>query len=121
MRFKWIAGRIIGGIMIFTITSFLLGFVTMSLWNALVPELFHGPVITFWQAIGLFILSKILFHGWGHGRWGHRWKHDRWKQRLEMKLGAMEPEEREKFKKRWERCYGWCPGEEREPAKTEQA
>ena len=38
-------------------------FVTMSLWNALIPLLFHGPVLTFWQTAGLFILSKILLTG----------------------------------------------------------
>ncbi len=36
---------------------------TMSLWNWLVPELFHGPIITFWQTAGLFLLSKILLTG----------------------------------------------------------
>jgi len=40
-------------------------FVTMSLWNALIPLLFHGPVLTFWQTAGLFILSKILLSGVG--------------------------------------------------------
>jgi hypothetical protein len=38
-------------------------FVTMSLWNALIPLLFHGPVLTFWQTAGLFLLSKILLTG----------------------------------------------------------
>ncbi len=42
-----------------------LGWVTMSLWNWLIPELFHGPLINYWQALGLFILSKILFGSWG--------------------------------------------------------
>jgi hypothetical protein len=37
--------------------------ITMSLWNWLIPVLFHGPVITFWQTAGLFILAKILFAG----------------------------------------------------------
>ena len=36
---------------------------TMTLWNSLIPELFHGPVITFWQTAGLFLLSKILLTG----------------------------------------------------------
>jgi hypothetical protein len=38
-------------------------YVTMSLWNALIPLLFHGPVLTFWQTAGLFLLSKILLTG----------------------------------------------------------
>ena len=49
-------------------------FLTMCLWNALIPELFNGPVLSFWQTAGLFILSKILLTGvapggsHGHGR-----------------------------------------------------
>ncbi len=38
-------------------------FLTMSLWNTLIPDLFHGPVLTFWQTAGLFLLSKILLTG----------------------------------------------------------
>ena len=60
---------------------FLAIFVTMSLWNWLIPALFHGPVITFWQTAGLFLLSKILLTGiapGGHSRksrrdWHHRY------------------------------------------------
>lgn len=38
-------------------------FVTMSLWNSLIPSLFHGPVLSFWQTAGVFLLSKILLTG----------------------------------------------------------
>ncbi len=38
-------------------------YVTMSLWNWLIPSLFNGPVLGFWQTAGLFILSKILLTG----------------------------------------------------------
>jgi hypothetical protein len=34
-----------------------------ALWNWLIPELFNGPVLTFWQTVGLFFLSKILLTG----------------------------------------------------------
>ena len=39
------------------------GFVVMSLWNWLMPAVFGWHVITYWQALGLLILSKILFGG----------------------------------------------------------
>jgi hypothetical protein len=42
-------------------------FVTMKLWNSLIPLLFHGPVLTYWQTAGLFILSKILLTGLAPG------------------------------------------------------
>ena len=71
-----------------------LGFVVMSLWNWLMPTLFGWHGITFWQAVGILILSKILFggiRGGGHrGHWGHGMK-ERWEQ--------MTPEQREKFRK----------------------
>jgi hypothetical protein len=45
--------------------GFLIGviFGVQALWNWLIPELFHGPVLTFWQTVGLFFLSKILLTG----------------------------------------------------------
>lgn len=33
----------------------------MQLWNSLVPQLFHLSAITFWQDVGLLVLSKLLF------------------------------------------------------------
>ncbi len=52
-------------------------FLTMSLWNALIPLLFHGPLLTFWQTAGLFLLSKILLTGvapGSHDRSGRDWR-----------------------------------------------
>src|SRR2546423_10370584 len=87
------------GIIFFVVAFFVMGFATMWLWNGLIPDLFHGPLITFWQAFGLVLLSKILFHGFwgrgGHGWRGHRWQH--WKERWEK----MTPEQREEMRKRW--------------------
>jgi hypothetical protein len=81
-----------------------LSFVVMLLWNELVPDLFKGPLISFPQALGLFILIKILFRGLGWHR-GHHWKHNHWRQRMEEKMNAMTPEEREKFREQWkQRC-----------------
>jgi hypothetical protein len=56
-------------------------YVTMLLWNCLVPSLFKGPVLTYWQTAGLYILSKILLSGFSrrrhhHGMRGWRWRHD---------------------------------------------
>ncbi|HMG09648.1 MAG TPA: hypothetical protein VK609_14145, partial [Mucilaginibacter sp.] len=39
----------------------LISFVVMQLWNHLLPDILHVGVITFWQAMGLFVLCKILF------------------------------------------------------------
>lgn len=46
---------------------FLFVWLVMLLWNALIPVLFNGPLLTYWQAAGLLILSKILLSGLGSG------------------------------------------------------
>ncbi len=82
-----------------------LGFVVMELWNALVPALFNGPLIGFWQAAGLLLLSHILLRGWSPCRSSHRWRQDRWRHKFEEKLASLSPEEREKMKEEWRnRC-----------------
>jgi hypothetical protein len=83
---------------------FVLGSALMLLWNALMPSLFGIPTIGFWQAIGIFILAKILFGGF-HGRHchcrshGHAWKfREKWRN--------LTPEEREKMKSEWCHRFG---------------
>lgn len=108
MKGRWAlrAGKMVG---LLIVGSLVIGLVVMLLWNALIPELFNGPTLTFWQAVGLLILSHILLRGWGHR--GHGWRGDRWRHRFEEKLAAMTPEEREKFKEEWRRRCGWVPSE----------
>lgn len=57
----------------------------MTLWNWLVPDLFHGPEINYWQTIGLFFLSKILFAGIAPGRSHTYKKDDKWKKKFTEK------------------------------------
>src|ERR1700689_2640335 len=75
------------------------GFGVMSLWNWLVPELFGGKLITFWQALGMLVLSRILVGGFSRPRVVHKWE-------------QLTPEEREKFRAAMERrrCGGAEPG-----------
>jgi hypothetical protein len=100
-----IAGCVVLGVL------FVLGFgwITMTLWNWLIPSLFNGPVIGFWQALGLLILSKILFGGFGgrghHKCGGHR-GYSPWKSRMYEKFSNMNPEEREALKKKMR--DRWC-------------
>jgi len=74
----------------------LFSYVTMLLWNELLPVLFHFPVITFWQALGLLILGRLLFGGFGHCGRGH---HRMWGNEFRNKWETMTPEEREQFMK----------------------
>jgi hypothetical protein len=96
---EWIVKMLMFGVLAVTIV----GFVTMALWNWLVPELFHGPVISFWQGLGLLALTKILFWTFSkrnHGYGGH------WRPYLKEKWNAMSPEERERFKQKMK--DKWC-------------
>ena len=75
------------------------GGVVMWLWNWLTPALFGWHTITFGQALGLLVLCRILFGGFGmHGRRGRRWRGRRW-QRPTW-------EERERFKDAVRERYG---------------
>jgi hypothetical protein len=99
----WIAKMVVFGI----VAIALVGFITMSLWNWLVPDLFHGPAINFWQGLGLFILSKILFSSFGGKRNGHG---GHWRPYWKTKWTSMSEEERERFKQKMKEK--WCyPGE----------
>lgn len=72
-----------------------LGVAVMLLWNWVIPALFVGAQpIGFLRALGLLVLSRILFGGFhGRGGWGGR-RH--WRQ-----WNAMTPEERERVKAAW--------------------
>lgn len=60
-----IAGMIIFGIVFIVGLAILFGFIIMWLWNWLMPMIFGLPLLTYWQAVGVFILSKILLGGCG--------------------------------------------------------
>ncbi len=100
--------KVLFGLLAGLLGTAVLGAVVMLLWNAVMPEVFGLAVITFWQAVGLLLLAHILLRGWGpwHRRWG--WRNEHWRRRMEERLAAMTPEEREKFKAQWQH---WCgPG-----------
>ena len=103
--------RIIKWVLLGIVFVAVFGLVTMQLWNWLVPALFGGPSLSFWQAIGLLLLAKILLGGFGPR--GYRGGGHYWKQRWRNKLSKMTPEEQEEFKKRvrdrWCRPHG-APG-----------
>jgi|SRR5580658_832402 hypothetical protein len=73
----------------------LFGFIVMSLWNWLAPAVFDAGRVTFWQALGLLILSRILVGGLGggHGDDKHR------RRGMMEQWERMTPEERERFRR----------------------
>jgi hypothetical protein len=82
------------GIILFIVIG---GTLVMLLWNWLVPPLFGLPALTsFWQALGLLALCRILFGGRGTlGRSGRR--------------DGFTPEERERFRQRVRERFGLGP------------
>lgn len=106
---------ILKGIVFVALLIVVFGLVTMLLWNWLVPELFNGPAVTFAQAIGLLLLTKILLWSVGKGRRGPGHCRDsvHWKSHWREKWSTLTPEEREKLK---ERMKGkWCRTEKSSP------
>ena len=66
-----ITGVVLLGIIGFGALAILFGYVVMWLWNWLLPGLFGFKVITFWQGVGIVILSRIIFGGICHKSRGH--------------------------------------------------
>ncbi|MCU1235273.1 MAG: hypothetical protein JWP63_3240 [Candidatus Solibacter sp.] len=80
---------------------FIGGEVVMNLWNWLAPSIFGWREITFWQALGLLALCRILFGGFG----GRGWSRSR----------RMTGEERERFRARMRERCGFGPAAQAEP------
>ena len=78
--------------------------IVMLLWNNVLTAATGVHTITYFQALGIFVLSKILFGfngGWG-GKRRRRWRG------MDEKFSSMTPEEKEQFKSVWEeRCSRW--------------
>ncbi|XZF14023.1 hypothetical protein ACTHGU_19775 [Chitinophagaceae bacterium MMS25-I14] len=102
-RGKWLFFPFIAALMVLV-----LGCIVMLLWNAILPRLLHVPEISYWQAVGLLVLCRILFGNFGRGG-GHRMQNrDHMRNRggmMREKWKEMTPEERARFKSEWrEHC-----------------
>ena len=100
MKQFWLA-RALKGVAIVAVIISAVSWVVMSLWNGLLPGLFGWPSLSFVQALGLLVLSRILFGGLrGPGMHWRRHMYERWEQ--------MTPEEREKLRAGLRgRCGPW--------------
>ena len=101
-RWIWLAPLGILAILVFVAIG---GEVVQQLWNWLLPPLFGWRQITFWQALAILALCRILFGGFGrhgfHGSRIRRRKAERWER--------MTPEERERFRQGMRRRFGIGP------------
>ncbi len=110
-KWVWLAPAAILGIAVFIAIG---GLVVQLLWNWLLPPIFGWREVTFWQALGLLALCRILFGGLGrHGSHGPRIR-----RRIAERWEHMTPEERERFREGMRRhCgFGAPTGEGRQPS-----
>jgi hypothetical protein len=96
MKWKWI---FIPPLAILAMLLFIVigGEIVLHLWNWLLPALFGWRQISFWQAVGLLALCRILFGGFGRhssGRYGFR-------RRMAERCPQRTPEEREQFRQQF--------------------
>jgi hypothetical protein len=104
-RLVWMAPAAILGMVIF---AWIGGEIVMHLWNWLTPALFGFRQVTFWQALGLLALCRILFGGFGLSGSGHhrsrsgRGMRERVSERVSERMAErweqMTPEERERIR-----------------------
>ncbi|CAB5281960.1 hypothetical protein IST455A_01658 [Burkholderia multivorans] len=87
--------RCAGKALLAVIAIVVLGWLVMMLWNWVMPTLFVGArTIDFAHALGLLVLSRILFGGFrGHRGWHGRRHWRKWE--------SMTPEERERVRNAW--------------------
>ena len=101
-RLMFIAPLAILGMLLFV---FIGGELVLHLWNWLLPPLLGWRQVTFWQALGILVLCRILFggHGWrSSGRSNYR-------RRMAERWEHMTPEERERSRQSWRGRWGFCP------------
>ncbi len=89
------------------------GEIVLHLWNWLLPPLFGWRQITFWQALGLLLLCRILIGGFGwHGSGRssiRRRMEERMADRMAERWEQMTPEERERSRQSWRGRCGFGP------------
>ena len=116
-RLFWIAPLVP---LVIALFIFIGGEIVMRLWNWLVPMLFGLRQITFWQAIGILALCRILFgsHGFRGGRPNFR---RRIQERMDERWERMTPEERERLRQSWRGRCGFGPPTSEGPGQSGQS
>ena len=96
MKIRRRTKRALMGLGIAVSAILVISLLVMLLWNALIPDLFDGPTLGYWQAAGILLLSHLLLRGtplYGMRAWRRANRRRRWKKRL----ASMSAEERAAF------------------------
>jgi hypothetical protein len=102
MKMIFFAPLAILGILLFMAIG---GEIVLHLWNWLLPPLFGWHQITFWQALGILVLCRILFGGLGR----HGSGRSNFRRRMKERCEHMTPEERERFRQGMRARWGFGP------------
>jgi len=82
---------------------FLLSFIVMQLWNNILVSVIGVKQITIYQSLGIFVLCKILFGGFGfRNRMQNRMN---FKQKMKEKFSHLTEEERQKMKEEFRKRF----------------
>ena len=111
MRRKWffIVPAALAAMVIFALVG---GEIVKLLWNWLLPPLFGWHELTFWQALALLALCRILFGGFGRRAMSYPMRQgmrERIKARMNERWERMTPEERERFRQGFRTRCGFAP------------
>jgi len=107
-KLLWFAPLAIVGLALFIALG---GVIVRGLWNWLLPPLFGWHVITFWQALGLLVLCRILFGGLGL----HPSPRANVRRRMAERWEEMSAEERERFREGLRGHWGAGPSAPAQP------
>ncbi len=88
----------LGIVLLICLLILLVGLVVMLLWNHVLSPVLEIKQVTYWQAVGILVLCKILFGGIRGG--SH--KHKRYKGQWQSKWMDMNEEDRHAFKSKWD-------------------
>lgn len=84
---------------------FLAGTAVQYLWNAILPAVTGVRSLTFWQAVGLLVLCRLLFGGFRGGGWRGARRRGGPSPRMRERWMQMSEEERARFRAEWkQRC-----------------
>lgn len=92
----------------FVVMLALLGGLVMCLWNWLMPQVFDLPALSFWQAVGLLVLCRLLVGNMGFGGHHHHHGHGHCgcgnHNRIRENWANMTPEERQQIIEKHRGC-----------------
>ena len=102
MRRRFRGPKIVAIVFLALLVLALVSGAVMLLWNNILAQVVAVKIISFWQAMGILVLSKLLFGGF---RGGAGWGRHKWREKMNERWEKMTPEDKENFQQEWKnRC-----------------